>query len=452
MPWKSSNIALSIILCFYLGNRVIASPSDTIRAVFEHEIHQVYNSDADEFTRLSLSFRLIETCRAFQAAVLYHRHEGKYNTNEYKSLARSLARAARTNPLDQLFYPGTHLPSPWKEDKLMGLGIYPLAELRDHHLKSHQSILSYFIGYNSLYVVHIGKENARITVSSILIDELVDLVEKFHNGLFEYHTPRVFPKLKSYQECCEDLVSASYSLFQLLIPEGVNTGIELMIVPDHVVISIPFDLLIQTPADSARCRQYSKHDYLACCKNTRYHWSASGFIRQIRNSTRPFPAFTITEDYQVADRESYSDFNEYRLRSHFKIHSSDNISESFHHHFFSTMLKHKKLFDEYMNRNSSIVLNHAHVKIRDDSLDQGGIIHLHNGEFDRNEYPGDKNWKAGTVIFSQMEQSAQRRNGDGYLLFFSGLERARGSASSVQPLDYQWPIPSHEHMTLCLRE
>ncbi|MEP7268487.1 MAG: CHAT domain-containing tetratricopeptide repeat protein [Saprospiraceae bacterium] len=123
-------------------------------------------------------------------------------------------------------------------------------------LTKDQSLLEYFTGDSSIFIFAINQNRSNL-VEVPLNFPLKDWVSAFHNGITGYHES---PKKTSalYEKTVKEYAQASKSLFdKLIVPIVSSLTKEIIIIPDGILNTIPFEALIHSaPKDLSNFKTY----------------------------------------------------------------------------------------------------------------------------------------------------------------------------------------------------
>jgi tetratricopeptide (TPR) repeat protein len=139
-------------------------------------------------------------------------------------------------------------------------------------LDNQTCLVEYFIGDSSLYIFTISKEN--YDVYSVAIDStFIPLLNGYYNSISKYER-------RSFAESSHKL----YQMFIKPIEDNITGKEKLLIIPDGMLYSIPFEALI---SQEAQTDNFTKLDYLITQYDISYHYSANLWLRGVETVSSP---------------------------------------------------------------------------------------------------------------------------------------------------------------------
>jgi len=156
--------------------------------------------------------------------------------------------------------------------------IISLKNLQDNLLKPNSTLLEYYVGDSSLFLLIVSRDNYQ--VKEIPKDfPLESWVRQLQHGLSAYHTLSPNDPLRENfafrDSCTRAYITAAQNLYDKLVKPVKNLlREEIIIVPDGVLGYVPFEVLLTglAPADINR---YHKYPYLLRDHHIRYTYSAT---------------------------------------------------------------------------------------------------------------------------------------------------------------------------------
>ncbi len=166
------------------------------------------------------------------------------------------------------------------------LSTISLKEVQQKLLKSDQSLLEYFIGDSSSYLLLINPDT--FLVHEIPMDfPLNNWVSSFRKGLTKYHTSKGHPK-SMLSKMTKKYVSQGQQLYQKLIaPVAPLLNQEVIIIPDGELGYVPFEILLTEKP--AKLTAFHSYPYLLKKHNISYCYSAT-LLQEMTQRRHPRPA------------------------------------------------------------------------------------------------------------------------------------------------------------------
>ena len=150
-------------------------------------------------------------------------------------------------------------------------------------LADDQALLEYFIGEQAIYVFIIEKEDFRLEVLEKDFP-LEKWINDFRSSIFDYFYSRR-PSESLYNRSITLFVQHAFNLFQQLIRPLGQLPEQLIIIPDHVLGYIPFEILLTEPTEKQD--HFAFYPYLLRRHQISYNFSATLWqeMQSIKTST-----------------------------------------------------------------------------------------------------------------------------------------------------------------------